>query len=124
MRRSTPSCIAVGLCLAGCSADAVTPPEPTIQTQGAFVSATDSDGVNFLMRTLRFVPFGDGDALLDIILYSGEPSSDEEAKEWAKDPDWPVANPSAGISLLVLQSLGPEVVWFRTVSQSELDELL
>ena len=112
------------LSISACSADSVTPPEPTLETEGAFVVATDDVGVTFLLRTLRVLPIDSTESLLDAILYRGEPSSPEEARAWAKDRALPVADPHASFSLLVLQSLEPEVVWFRSLTQDERDALL
>lgn len=110
--------------LSGCSADAVDPPEPAIETPGTFVAATDSDGVIFLLRTLRIVPLDSRESIYEAILYSGEPSSYDEAKEWAKDPEYPVARPYSAYPYQTILTLQPEAVWFRTLTRDELDAVL
>jgi hypothetical protein len=116
--------LAVLLALPRCSADSVTPSEPTVELPGSFVAATDTDGRIFLVRTLRVVPLGDEVSLFEAIEYQGSPSSYEEAKAWAKDPAWPVLRPHAIFSHSTILSLDPEVVWFRSLTDSELDALL
>jgi hypothetical protein len=111
---------ALALALPGCSADSVVPPEPTVERPGSFVALTDSDGVIFLVRTLRVIPL-DVQPIYEAILYSGEPSSYDEAREWAKDPDWPVARPYSAYPFDTILTLQPEVVWFRTLTQNERD---
>jgi len=111
--------VAALLVISACSADSLTPPEPTVETPGAFVVTTDDSGVTILFRTLRVVPIDGTESLLDAILYAGEPSSSEEAKAWAKDRAFPVADPHVGFSLRGIISLEPEVVWFRTLTQDE-----
>lgn len=110
--------------LAGCSADSVSSPEPTIERAGSFVAVTDDDGVIFLVRTLRIVRIDSAESLYDAILYQGQPSSYEEAKAWAMDREWPVADKHASYSFRVILSLDPEVVWFRTLTRNELVVLL
>jgi hypothetical protein len=108
------------LVISGCSADSVAPPEPTVETPGAFVFAVDDGGVPFLFRTLFIVPIDSTESLLDAILYVGEPSGPEQARAWAKDRALSIDNPHAMFSLRGVLSLEPEVVWFRTLAQSEL----
>jgi hypothetical protein len=116
--------VSVALALAGCSADSVAPPEPVIETPGTFVAATDSDGVMILLRTLRIIPLPNRQSIYDAIVYSGEPSSYEEAKTWAMDPDWPVGSPHSSYAyegqILTWQ---PEAVWYRSLTREELAAL-
>src|SRR5262245_12828105 len=112
---------ALALALPGCSADAVVPPEPVVERPGSFVALTDSEGVIFLVRTLRVVPLTSNESIYEAILYSGQPSSYDEAKTWAKDPAWPVARPYSAYPLQTILTLHPEVVWFRTLTRYELD---
>jgi hypothetical protein len=116
--------LSVLLALPRCSADSVTPREPTVEQPGSFVAATDTDGIIFLVRTLRLVPLGDQETLYEAIVYQGSPSSYDEAEAWAKDPAWPVARPHAIFSLGAILSFDPEVVWFRSLTESERDALL
>jgi hypothetical protein len=112
--------LALHLALAGCSADAVSPPEPVIERPGAFVAVTDDDGVIFLVRTLRIVRIDSAESLYEAILYQGAPSSYDEAQAWAKDREWPVADEHVSYSFRVILSHDPEVVWFRTLTRDEL----
>ena len=116
--------LSVSLALPRCSADSVTPPEPTLELPGSFVAATDTDGIIFLVRTLRVVPLGDQVTLYEAMVYQGAPSSYDEAKAWAKDPAWPVARPHAIFALDAILSFDPEVVWFRSLTESERDAVL
>jgi hypothetical protein len=124
-RSRVSAAIVSALVISACSADAVTPPEPTLETPGAFAVATDDSGVTVLFRTLQVVRIDDTESLLEAIVYAGEPASPEQAKAWAKDRDLPVAQPHALFSLRGLLSLElePEVVWFRTVTEDERDAL-
>ncbi len=109
--------------VAGCSADEIDPPEPAIESPGTFVAATDSTGVIVLFRTLRIVPLSTRESIYDAIVYGGEPSSYEQAKSWAKDPDWPVASPHSSYSYQQILSSQPEAVWFRSLTSVELAAL-
>ena len=111
------------LVISACSADSVTPPEPTLETPGAFVLATDDSGLTILFRTLQVVPIDSTESLLDAILYAAAPSSPEQARALARDRALPVAEPHASFSLRSILSLEPEVVWFRSVTQDERDAL-
>lgn len=115
--------IALATLLTGCSADSVDPPEPTIEIPGTFVAATDSGGVIVLLRTLRIVPLDNREAIYDAIVYGGEPSSYEQAKTWAKDPDWPVSSPHSSYSFQQILSSAPEAVWYRSLTHDELAAL-
>jgi len=105
--------------LAGCSADSVSEPVPAVERPGSFVAATDAEGIIVLMRTLRVVPIDSAESLYEAMLYEGRPSSYAEAKEWAKDHSLPVADPHGIFSLRMILSSDPEVVWFRTLTESE-----
>jgi hypothetical protein len=111
------------LTLPRCSADSLKPAEPTLELPGSFVAVTDTDGRIFLLRTLRVVPLGE-ESLFEAIEYQGSWSSHEEAKACAKDPPCPVAEPHAIFSHRAILSADPEVVWFRSLSDSERDALL
>ena len=114
--------VPIWLALSGCSADAVVPPEPAVERPGSFVFVTDDLG-SFLIRTLRVVPIDSRESLLEAIYYSGVPSSADEALTWAKDPTSPIAERHATFSLRAVLELSPEVVWFRTLTDSELEAL-
>jgi hypothetical protein len=111
------------LAFSSCSADSVTPPEPAVVRPGAFVAVTSDDGSIILIRTLRVVPIDSRESLLEAIHYEGSPKDDDEAKQWAKDPSWPILERHAIFSLNSILSVRAEVVWFRTLTESELDAL-
>jgi hypothetical protein len=108
--------------LGGCSADAVTPPEAKIERPGSFV-AFDEDGAVALIRTLRVVPIDDTDSLLEAITYQAGGRTYEEARERARDPSLPIFERHSLYSLSAISSRDPEVVWFRTLTESELSAL-
>jgi hypothetical protein len=111
------------LAFPSCSADSVTPPDPAVVRPGAFVATTDGQGELFLIRTLRVVPIDSRESLLEAIHYQGTPASYDEATKWAKDPSWPIADRHATFSLNSILSVRAEVVWFRTLTESELEAL-
>ena len=111
------------LAFSSCSADSVTPPEPEVVRPGSFVAVTEGNGSLILLRTLRVVPIDSRESLYEAIHYQGSPESHEEAAKWAKDPTWPVADWHAIFSLNSILSVGAEVVWFRTLTESELEGL-
>jgi hypothetical protein len=111
------------LLLASCSADAVNPPEPTVELPGSFVAITEEDGRILLIRTLRVIPIDSHESLLEAIQYSGAPTSLDEARALARDRSAPVFDPHAIFSLQSILSFSPEVVWFRTLSDYELAAL-
>jgi hypothetical protein len=118
-RSRVSAAFVAALVISACSADSVTPPEPTLETPGAFVLATDNSGLTILFRTLQVVPIDSTESLLGAILYAAAPSSPEQARAMAKDRALPVADPHASFSLRGVISLEPEVVWFRTLTQEE-----
>jgi hypothetical protein len=120
--RVSVACVAA-LVISACSADSVTPAEPTLETPGAFAVATDDSGLTILFRTLRVVPIDGMESLLEAILYAAAPTSPEQARALAKDRTLPVADPHAIFSLRDVMSLEPEVVWFRTLTEDERDAL-
>ncbi|HEX6277830.1 MAG TPA: hypothetical protein VFZ53_32530 [Polyangiaceae bacterium] len=111
------------LAFSSCSADSVTPPEPVVERPGSFVAVTEGDGSLVLLRTLRVVPIDSRESLFEAIHYQGSPESHEEAEKWAKDPAWPIADRHAVFSLNAILSVRAEVVWFRTLTESELEAL-
>lgn len=124
LRAARPFVVALVPALASCSADSVSEPEPALERPGSFVAATDAEGIIVLMRTLRVVPIDSAESLYEAMLYEGLPSSYEEAATWAKDRQWPVADPHGIFSLRMVLSSDPEVVWFRTLTEEELAALL
>ena len=123
-RAARPFVVALVPALASCSADSVSEPEPALERPGSFVAATDAEGIIVLVRTLRVVPIDSAESLYEAILYEGRPSSYDEATTWAKDRQWPVADPHGIFSLRMVLSSDPEVVWFRTLTEEELAALL
>jgi hypothetical protein len=104
---------------AGCSADSVTPPEPGVETPGAFVAVqTASAGIQ-LFRTVGRGALDDGDFLMVMILYAPRPASFAEARELARQPALPEEVHQFFVEQSRLASRPHEVVWFRTLTPEE-----
>jgi hypothetical protein len=105
--------------LAGCSADTVAEPEPTLYTSGAFVAVDDEAGSFDLYRTLAVLGDGSTSDALFLTHYGVKPKSYAEATELAKQHDL-IASPEVTV-------LGKgyfdrhewRVVWFRSLSTEE-----
>jgi hypothetical protein len=105
--------------LAGCSADNVAEPEPTLYTSGAFVAVQDDAGSYDLYRTLAVLGDGSTSDALFLTHYGVKPKSYAEATELAKQHDL-IASPEVTV-------LGKgyfdrhewRVVWFRSLSTEE-----
>jgi hypothetical protein len=104
--------------LAGCSADKVPEPEPTLETKGAFIAVATDDGGYDLYRSLAVIGVGHDDDAFFVVPYLVEPTSFDEAREMAKDPALP-AKPVIAISRNAITSHDWRVVWFRSVSSEE-----
>jgi hypothetical protein len=99
----------------GCSADAVVPPEPEVETPGAiFVMHADEVGLQ-LMQTQGSTGLGMGDIILFVDIFQAEPVSFEEARALARDPSLPVRTKDYFITLRTVLSAPHEVVWFRSI---------
>ena len=119
LRRATPVATLPALALAlsmlaGCSADAVEAPEPSVETPGAIV-AMDTEGQGILlMQTQGVTGIGQGDPILFVDLYQVTPGSFAEARELARDPNLKVRTKDYFITVLTVVSSPHEVVWFRS----------
>jgi hypothetical protein len=111
--RSVLACAA--LLVAGCSSDAVQPPEVTVENPGAFV-ATTSDGQFGLFRSLGTVSYF-GETFVVEIVYDVHPSSWDDARELAKRSDLPLPK---HVRYEAESRLPPNrAVWFRTLTVAE-----
>jgi hypothetical protein len=110
------NCLAsASILVAGCSSDAVQPPEVRVENPGAFV-ATASEGQFGLFRSLGTVSYF-GETFVVMIVYDVHPSSWDDAREMAKRSDLPLPKHvryETESRLPLHQS-----VWFRTLTNSE-----
>jgi hypothetical protein len=107
--------------LVACSADAVTEPEATVGTPGAFVAWVDrSDESIRLFRTVGTSAFTSDDVLLLGILYAERPQSFEHARELARMPDLREQVHQYFMAQNQLLSQPHEVVWFRTLTSADI----
>lgn len=104
--------------VAGCSADAVLEPEPTLDTKGAFVAVVADSGELELYRTLAILGEGNDNDAFFVVPYLESPASFAAARELAKDPNLPHRAVTA-IGRRYITSREFEVVWFRSVSYEE-----
>lgn len=105
------------LLLGGCSADAVSEPDPTLETPGAFFAVLDN-GSYVLYRTLAVLASGSQDETLFVARYAVTPSSVQDARELAQDPTLPTRDTIAiGRRYVTVREWS--VVWFRSVSSEE-----
>jgi hypothetical protein len=114
-----------GLMALGCSADAVSAPEPDITTLGAFVATRHDDGHFELLRTRRVDPLpprfeGDvTDALLHFIIYRDRASSYEDARRIAQSRMLGTVSEDTVIFQSIFVQNEHRVVWFRTLDEDE-----
>jgi len=112
----TPPALALALSMmAGCSADALTAPEPEVETPGAIV-AMDTEGQGILLMQTQGTLAGQGDPILFVDLYQVTPQSFAEARELARDPNLRVRTKDYFVTLLTVVSSPHEVVWFRSLA--------
>ncbi|HEY3498606.1 MAG TPA: hypothetical protein VGK73_28140 [Polyangiaceae bacterium] len=102
----------------GCSADAVTAPEPGVETPGAFVAVESDQGIR-LFRVVGRGALGDGDALMVLILYAARPASFSEARELARRPQLAEEVHQYFYEESRIRARPHEVVWFRTLTAQE-----
>lgn len=104
-----------------CSADAVTAPEPALETPGAFIAWEDRyDEQLRLFRMVAPISFGPSDTLLLGILYAARPESFEHARELAQQHDLREQVHQYFLARSQVVSQPHEVVWFRTLQRSEI----
>jgi hypothetical protein len=102
----------------GCAADAVTEPEPTLDTKGAFFAVANDDSDYRLFRTLAVIGSGNTDDVLFVVPYTAKPKTFAEAARLAKDPALAHADTIA-IGKRYVFARDWRVVWFRSVSPEE-----
>lgn len=105
---------------AGCSADAVSEPLPTLETPGAFVATgPNDDGSYALFRVLMALTFDNQKTVVFVFRYPARPRSLSEARALAQG--------NLESSLVethvrdVFVEAGYEIVWFRTLTEEESD---
>lgn len=109
--------------LAGCSSDAVDPPEPTLETPGSFVAREVAPNELHLFLILGALRLDNGQTMLLMRRFAPRPSNWVSAKELAQQPNLP-------IDLALTYSPENEfvtspyrVVWFRTLTEQERDAI-
>ena len=122
MRALLLALLATGL--GACSADAAEEPEPTIDTPGAFVAVQSEEGPYLLHRTLSVLLLETGEELLFATVYAAQARDFAEARELAQEPDLPKLRELEGVLKSELTSRSWKVVWFRTLTDEELDVIL
>ena len=125
--RLRPSAVALASLLTlaasgvACSADAVTVPEPALETPGAFIAWVDaSDDELRLFRMVAPASFGPDDLLLLGILYAARPENFEHARELAQTHDLPEQVHQYFVARSQVVSQPHEVVWFRTLRSADI----
>jgi hypothetical protein len=104
------------LSTAGCSSDAAPIPEPDIKHAGSFVAY--GQGELTLIRTLQAISLGN-DYVVFATIYDVTPTSFDEARALAQQPDLPVRQGYTAGSESLLKAQRHEVVWFRTLTAEE-----
>ena len=101
--------------VAGCSADAVPPPEVSVENPGAFV-AISVDGKIGLFRSLGTVVYFEETFVVELV-YDVHPASFDDARELAKNADLPLPK---HVRYEAESKLPPhQSVWFRTLTVAE-----
>lgn len=110
--------------LSGCSSDAVALPEAELTTPGAFIAVRDLEPGHpiSLIRTIDRLNF-EFETLIFFTTYDVEPTSWDDARELAKQHDLGMrveieAQPAPAITTRSWQ-----VVWFRTLTDEELERV-
>ncbi len=115
MRRASNRLVWATLLVAGCSADAVAPPEVSVENPGAFV-ATSVDGQIGLFRSLGTVVYFE-ETFVEMLVYDVHPASFDDAREIAKHAELPLPK---HVRYLAQSKLPPhQSVWFRTLTVAE-----
>ncbi len=112
-------CVLLVAGASGCSADAVTEPEPTLDTPGAFVAVANDQGTYDIQRTLIALNVGNGKDAVFCQLYAPTAPDFEQARELAKDPELPLADALVLVLKEDVLARDWKVVWFRTLNEEE-----
>jgi hypothetical protein len=110
----------LGAC-AGCSADAVSEPVPTLQTVGAYVAVGPVNGTYVLFRILLVLSL-ENQTVLFVFRYAPLPKSIAEARALARDGNLQASTVETQ-TRDALEAAGAEVVWFRTLTEEERDAI-
>jgi len=101
---------------AACSSDAAPIPEPDIKHAGSFVAY--GQGELTMIRTLQAISLGN-DYVIFATIYDVAPTSFDEARALAQQPDLPIRQGYTAGSESLLKAQRHEVVWFRTLTHEE-----
>ena len=102
--------------LAACSSDAAPIPAPDIKHAGSFVAF--GQGELSLIRTLKAISLGN-DVVIFATIYDVSPTSFDEARTLAQQPELPIRQDFTAGSENLLKAQPHEVVWFRTLTAEE-----
>ncbi|MCC6897812.1 MAG: hypothetical protein IT377_02495 [Polyangiaceae bacterium] len=121
LRRSVVVAFAGGAL--ACASDAVDPPEPTLETGGAFVASEQAPGDVVLYRMLGSLHLENGETALIMKRFAARSQSFAQAEALAKERELAidVALMSAPRSEFVKRPW--RVVWYRTLDDQERDAL-
>ncbi len=116
-----------GLCSAalyGCASDSAPEPEPDMETRGAFVAIqgySDKEPIT-LLRTLDRLRL-ENYTLMFFTLYDVHPSTFSEAREMAKSHHIKIREEVWVENKDIAIAMPYEIVWFRTLSDEELERV-
>jgi hypothetical protein len=106
--------------LPACASDALPLPEPDLETPGAFIAVDEGGDALTLHRTLTVAALESG-RFIFLSVYDVNPRSFAEAREMSKRHDLPLRFEGVPASLEDFPSGPYEVVWFRTLTDEELE---
>ena len=106
--------------LPGCSADAASEPEPTLETPGAFVAIGLDESGYQVWRTLTSIRLENRQDVIFFTAYAPVAQDYAEAKVLAQDPELEVNQSLVISSREYVDELPWKVVWFRTLTDEEL----
>lgn len=119
------ACLA-GLCIAlyGCASDSAPEPEPELETRGSFVAIqgfSTKEPIT-LVRTLDRLLL-ENYTLMFFTIYDVHPQTFSEARELAKGHDIKIREEIRIENKAILMILPYEVVWYRTLSDEEMERI-
>lgn len=111
------------LALGGCASETLPEPEPRYDTPGAFIAQREGNGDLSLLRLLDRLTVENQDTLLFLSVYDVVPQSFDDARELAKRHDLPLRQGSVTAFGKLFVETEYRVVWFRTLTEEEMERL-
>lgn len=108
----------------GCASDSAPEPEPDLETRGAFVGIqgySDKEPIT-LVRTLDRLRL-ENYTLMFFTIYDVHPATFSEARELAKSHQIKLREEVWIENKAVVLSMPHEIVWFRTLTDEELERI-